>query len=274
MSTEIFKRKAPWVMSLLMQDFPIGLEDAAAIVGNLGHESNGLQAINEVNPTVPGSRGGYGWPQWTGPRRRDFEAYCARNGLNMASDVAQYKYLFVELTTTEKRAIPAVVAANGLRNKVEAFEQAFERAGVKHYESREKWAERALEAYANSSAKDRIAPWAEEAKPAPAPVPAPVPPVSSYPQGNQQSAPKPAPDPSIVGGPVEKAIGAGKGSAAGSIVAGGVPAAIIFIMEAYGAIPEGLDSAAFGVALGVILTGFGSFVMAVMGAYKSKKNSE
>lgn len=134
-------------MALLMQDFGFDELDAAAIMGNLGHESNGLTAFQEHNPTVPGSRGGWGWAQWTGPRRVAFEAYVKRNNLDPKSDKANYGWLFNELKGPESRAVGATKSAVGLRGKVIAFEKAFERAGVKHYDSRLKWAERALDAY-------------------------------------------------------------------------------------------------------------------------------
>lgn len=143
----IFTDKAPGIMKLLMTDFGLNEIEAAAIVGNLGHESGGFKFLQEKKPMVPGSRGGYGWAQWTGPRRRAYEAYCARNQLNPASDKANYGFLFVELTTTEAKAIPAVKSARGLADKVEAFELAFERAGIKHYPERIKYAEKALAAF-------------------------------------------------------------------------------------------------------------------------------
>lgn len=142
-----FVGKAPGIMRRLMVDFPLTDMDAAAIVGNLGHECKGFTDMQEDKPVVKGSRGGYGWPQWTGPRRRAYEAYCKRNGLNPASDKANYAYLFVELTGSEKKAIQAVRGAKTLAKKVEAFELAFLRAGIKHYPSRMKYAEWALEAY-------------------------------------------------------------------------------------------------------------------------------
>jgi hypothetical protein len=43
--------------------------DAAAFVGNLAHESTQMQ---EQHPR--GGRGGLGYAQWIGPRRREFEA--------------------------------------------------------------------------------------------------------------------------------------------------------------------------------------------------------
>jgi hypothetical protein len=146
----VFRAKAPAIMAKLLSDFPIGPEDAAAILGNLGHECVGFTKLQEMKPTVAGSRGGFGWAQWTGPRRRAYEAYCKRTGKDPASDEANYAYLFIELSGiegSEKSAIPKTVAAKGLDAKVEAFEKSFLRAGVKHYPSRKLWAKRALDAY-------------------------------------------------------------------------------------------------------------------------------
>jgi hypothetical protein len=134
-------------MNRLMADFALDVESAAAILGNLGHESGGFRFLQEKVPMVPGSAGGYGWAQWTGPRRRAYEAYCERHGYDPASDTANYKWLWNELTDSERAAIPAVKNAAGLEAKVRAFELSFERAGIKHYESRNTWAETALEAY-------------------------------------------------------------------------------------------------------------------------------
>lgn len=159
-----FRGKAPGIMSQLMSDLNLTVDDAGAIVGNLGHESMGFKALQEKKPLVPGSKGGYGWAQWTGPRRRAYEAYCARNNLDPASDKANYGYLYVELTQTdEKRAIPAVKRAVGLMAKVQAFELGFERAAAqyKHYENRLKYAQMAIAAYNASPYKD--------AKPIPTP---------------------------------------------------------------------------------------------------------
>ena len=169
---QVFRAKAPGIMVKLLSDFPITVEDAAAIVGNLGHESLGFTAMQEFKPTVPGSKGGWGWAQWTGPRRRAFEAWCKRTGHNPSSDDANYAWLFLELKGiegTEGKAIGKTVAAKGLDAKVEAFEKAFLRAGVKHYPSRNLWAKRALEAY-------RASKGGVSASPAPTTRPDPSPP--------------------------------------------------------------------------------------------------
>jgi hypothetical protein len=145
----LFRKKAPVIMRKLMQDF--GLDDvgAAAIVGNLGHESAGFRFLQEIKPLIPGSRGGYGWAQWTAERRVAFERYCKVRGLPPESDEANYGFLCYELRNTEKGALPAVREATTLRGKVVGFELGFERASPKHkgYDSRMKYAEIALAEY-------------------------------------------------------------------------------------------------------------------------------
>ena len=143
----LFDDKVPGIMRLLMRDFSLSEIEAAAICGNLGHESGGFEKMQEIRPTVRGSRGGYGWAQWTGPRRRQFEAYCARNKLARESDKANYGFLFTELKGGERGALAILKRANdNISDKTIAFERGFERAGVKHYPSRIKWAKRALKA--------------------------------------------------------------------------------------------------------------------------------
>ncbi len=148
--SSIFENKAPKIMIDLMRDFGLDQYGAAAILGNLGHESAGFRFLQEIKPTVLGSKGGYGWAQWTGPRRNTYLAYCERNHLDPASDKANYAYLFVELSDLYKDAISGVKRADTLYDKVAAFEKVYERAGVKAYSSRMAWAEKALIAYRNS----------------------------------------------------------------------------------------------------------------------------
>jgi hypothetical protein len=175
----LFTDKAPPIMVTLMTDFGLSKVEAAAILGNIGHECGGFKLFQEQKPLVPGSKGGFGWAQWTGPRRREFEAYCARNGLDPKSVRANYGFLFVELTGSEKRAIPALKSAIGLEAKVKAFEAAFERAGIKHYDSRNSYARQALAAYEALETAGRLAPLFQTAPepddPMPVPEPEPIP---------------------------------------------------------------------------------------------------
>lgn len=166
----LFRATAPRFMRQLMADFAMTAEDAAAVFGNAGHESNGFNNLQEIKPTVPSSRGGWGWFQWTGPRRRAFEAYCERNKLDPAAPETNYAWLFVELSGSEKRAVAAVKNAVGLRDKVIAFEGAYERAGVKHYDSRLAWAQIALEALSESDVADPVPSPPPEGKPSTTPA--------------------------------------------------------------------------------------------------------
>ena len=169
----LFRSKAPGIMFLLMRDFDWGLDDAAAVLGNIGHECVGFSLLQEQKPTVAGSKGGYGWPQWTGPRRRSYEAYCVRNKLDPASDKANYGFLFVELTGAYKATVNKVRMAKTLEAKVKTFELQYEGAGVKHYDSRNRWAAIALDAWHNAPARDAPA-WVSDS-------PAPIPPLPTEP---------------------------------------------------------------------------------------------
>ncbi|WP_187275091.1 phage tail tip lysozyme, partial [Methylobacterium sp. WL120] len=138
-----FGAKAPGIVKNLMADFNLTKEQAAGIVGNLGHESAGFTAYQEANPRG-GGRGGAGWAQWTGPRRRQFEAWAAAKGLDPKSDAASYGFLKHELNTTESGALAAVRKQSSVQGATVAFENGFERAGVKNWGSRMKYANQAF----------------------------------------------------------------------------------------------------------------------------------
>lgn len=175
-----FRAVAPKYMRQFMADFDLEDIDAAAVFGNLGYESLGFTKLQEIKPVVKGSRGGYGWAQWTADRRVVFEAYCKRNKLDPASHDANYAFLFVELTGSEKAALAKLKAAKTLDTKTVAFEKAFERAGVKNYPKRKQWAAIALNALRADSA-------ALEPRPVP---PAPTTPAEpETPTTGQETAP-------------------------------------------------------------------------------------
>ena len=110
----LFKALAPRMMRDLMRDFsPLADFQAAGAVGNGGGESGGFTQIQEKNPTVPGSKGGYGFFQWTGMgsvakpgRRRVFENLLKAMRLGPDSYDANYEMLKGELKTSEKATIP------------------------------------------------------------------------------------------------------------------------------------------------------------------------
>lgn len=152
MSAEsVFRAKAPVLMKRLMaENFGFGVDDAAAIAGNAGHESGGFTKLQEIKPVVKGSRGGFGWFQWTGPRRRAYEKFCSDKKLDPASDEANIQFVVYELRSSERAAVGKTKAALTLADKVVAFELGYERAGVKHYPQRLHWAQIARDAYYKS----------------------------------------------------------------------------------------------------------------------------
>ena len=89
--------------------------------------------------------------QWTGPRRREYEAYCNRNKLNPADMDTNYKFLFVELKGPEGRVLEKMKYATTLDDKVEVFSKTFLRPGIPHMDSRKVWAKRAYTAYVNDN---------------------------------------------------------------------------------------------------------------------------
>ncbi|MBB2701463.1 UNVERIFIED_ORG: hypothetical protein GGI66_006183 [Rhizobium esperanzae] len=143
---QLFIEKVPGIMDSLKRDFDFSTVQAAAILGNLGHECNGFRTMQETHPVS--GRGGYGWSQWTGPRRRAFEAWCDDHGLDINSDAANYSFLKHELLTTHDNARRALLRETDLVRAVRVFERKFLVAGVPHYPSRERYAEIALQAYA------------------------------------------------------------------------------------------------------------------------------
>ncbi|MGO6968123.1 phage tail tip lysozyme [Rhizobium leguminosarum] len=140
-----FDEKAPGVMKQLMRDFGFKDFQAAGILGNLGHECMGFQVLQEVHPIS--GRGGYGWFQWTGSRRNNFENYCKSKNVSLDSDDGNYGFLCEELKNSERTALNATLSTTSLEVATEVFTRTFERPGVLAYNSRVKWARRAMKSY-------------------------------------------------------------------------------------------------------------------------------
>jgi len=165
----LFISKAPAILAQLRQDFSLSVEQAAGIVGNLGHECAGFRLMQEQTP-IHGGRGGYGWAQWTGKRRDQFEAWAQENGLAVDSDDANYGFLRHELQGSEAASIAALKNCTSLEEAVRVFEQHFERADTHHkgYASRDEYARIARDAYLRGRAP-AVAPVQESWGLAPSP---------------------------------------------------------------------------------------------------------
>jgi hypothetical protein len=148
--TTFFISKVPKVMRQLMDDFALSEIQAAGILGNLGTECAGFHVLHEIGQ--PEGRGGYGWAQWTGPRRQDFLDWCKKHSLDWKTDEANYGFLKFELQGSERRTISALLKTTTLEDAVATFERVFEGAGVPNMTSRNQWGRIALKAYHDSAA--------------------------------------------------------------------------------------------------------------------------
>ncbi len=119
-----FEARGGFVLNQLVVEFNLTPQQAAGIVGNLGGES-GLTAIQEISPIS--GRGGFGWAQWTGPRRVEFEKWCIDNNLDQTSDEANYRFLVEELKTTQAHSIEQLKLTTTVDAAVYTFEAIFER---------------------------------------------------------------------------------------------------------------------------------------------------
>lgn len=109
-------------------------EQAAGIMGNLYHESGGLQPGIEERGRE--GKGGFGLAQWTGPRRTQFFKWAAESGQNPYDYNTQLSFVNWELNNTEGGAKKALLAAKSTPEATRAFMDAYERPGIPHYDSR------------------------------------------------------------------------------------------------------------------------------------------
>lgn len=139
-------RIAAQLKSDLMRDFGLTDAQAAGVVGNLMHESGGFQQLQERNPSVKGSEGGYGYAQWTGPRRDKFEQYAKARGLEPGSYEANYGYLKYELANDpyERRQFNTVKKAQTAEEAARLVSENFLRPGKPNLAERTRLAQQAM----------------------------------------------------------------------------------------------------------------------------------
>lgn len=136
----------------LMRQLALTDVQAAGLLGNLGHETGGFRHLQEASPSLPGSRGGWGIAQWTGPRRLAMERWSRAHGLDPASDEANEGYLLDELRGSEAAAVTALKLCATLEQATETFCRAFERPGIPALADRIVWARKALRAIRTAGA--------------------------------------------------------------------------------------------------------------------------
>jgi hypothetical protein len=128
------------VAQRLQKDFGLSPAAAAGFAGNLAHESGNFKTLQEKNPMVAGSRGGFGWAQWTGPRRRQFESWAAQNGLDPSSPEANYGFLKTELQGSEGGVLAKLKGVNDPAQAAQIVSQNYLRPGIPHMDSRIQYA--------------------------------------------------------------------------------------------------------------------------------------
>jgi|SRR5437660_291655 len=142
----VFTDKVTKYLPRLMNDLDIDRIQAAGIFGNIGTETGGFTAMQEKSPVVKGSRGGYGWLQWTGPRRIKYEAWAKSKGLDPALDETNYQYLVLETKTDEAHSLVQLKKTSTLEASTETFMEQNLRPGVPNLKSRIGYAHQAFDA--------------------------------------------------------------------------------------------------------------------------------
>ena len=141
----LFEQKLTQYAARFARDLSITAEHVGGMFGNFHVETGGFKHMQELNPTVAGSRGGYGWPQWTGPRRRAYEAWCTQTGRKLEDEETMYLYIIHELKYgDEQAALRYLKMTTTAKAAAETFCAKYERPGVPHMAKRIKYAEQAL----------------------------------------------------------------------------------------------------------------------------------
>jgi hypothetical protein len=109
---------------------------AVGFAGNFAAESGFDPGINEIEPVVPGSRGGFGLYQLTGPRRVQYEGWARERGLGLDDPYAQLDFMLHELDTTERAARDRILAAQNVDEAARLVSDKFLRPGIPRMDHR------------------------------------------------------------------------------------------------------------------------------------------
>jgi len=125
------------LMGDLKESYGLTDEQAAGLVGNLAHETGDFKFMQELEPVVKGSRGGYGFAQWTGPRRKNFEAWAEENNMDISSYEANLGFLKHEIDeTSEGRFMDSLREASTADEAAKVVSKKYLRPGKPNLDSR------------------------------------------------------------------------------------------------------------------------------------------
>lgn len=114
----------------LKSNYDMTTEQAAGFVGNLWHETGGFKFMQELKPTVKGSRGGLAFAQWTGSRRTQFEGLLEELGdLPADSYEGNWAMITEEFDTTERSALNKILGATTVEDAATATSNFYLRPG-------------------------------------------------------------------------------------------------------------------------------------------------
>lgn len=94
---------------------------ADGFVMNAADESGFRTDINEINPLVPGSRGGFGLMQWTGPRRVALEREAQGRGVDPSDLNLQLDTIVKEMIGPEARAGQSILSTKDAPSAAQAI---------------------------------------------------------------------------------------------------------------------------------------------------------
>jgi hypothetical protein len=122
------------IAGLVARGFPQHV--AAGMVANMLAESGLNAGVNEAVPVVPGSRGGYGLNQWTGPRRVQYEAFAKAMGKPVDDMATQLDFTAWEMQNTEKAAYDKLLGTTNAIDAARVYSDAYLRPGVSNMDRR------------------------------------------------------------------------------------------------------------------------------------------
>jgi hypothetical protein len=151
------------LMHDLQRDLGISPAQAAGIVGSLSVETGGFSSLEEGEPgnlsnyyAPDQATGGFGYAQWTGPRRREFHDYITYHGLDPFSYEANYGMLMRDFSQPYwKREVERLRLAGNAEEAAQIFTgsaadgQGFLRPGVPHLDRRQADSLEAMDLYRN-----------------------------------------------------------------------------------------------------------------------------
>lgn len=119
---------------LVKRGLPLHVAEASVV--NFIDESGLDPTINEKAPLVPGSRGGKGLYQATGPRRRSMEAMAAQRGVSPDDFALQLDHYVYEMNGPEAAAGKKILATTNTADAAVAILNYFLRPAPEHRATR------------------------------------------------------------------------------------------------------------------------------------------